>query len=134
MDSTASSRLATNPLGGETSGSRVAPDSIGPIYPASYDGKGTGNDRFTNVLDDRIGLARQARFVDLETFDFEQRPVCHDLIARFEHTDVVGYHLLDSYRHSLTVASHCHLRCDKYGESVELSLSKKFLGNTDNDV
>ena len=121
-------------LAGERCRVGVGADSIGDEAPGACDHEGSREDRVADVLHDRIRLAREQRFVDLEPAAVHDGAVDRDLVARGQLDEVADHDLLDGGGGRDSLADRGDGRRRQDGETVERLLRPQLLDDADGGV
>ncbi len=109
-------------------------------HPTGDELPGSGHDEtarptlVTRVLRNRVGLTRQQRLVDLQSRRLDDFTIDDDLVAGFQHQQVVEHHLSDRDFHRPAVP-HCgRLRSTQESEAIECALGSQLLNDADRRV
>ena len=93
-----------------------------------------GQHPVAGVASDRLGLAGQRRFVELQAGRAHQLAVGDDLVAGADPHQVAVHDLVDGHRALGTVAHHPRARRDQQGGLVERPLGSQLLDDADSRV
>ncbi len=113
-------RLATDPGGGERAG------------PGHHEA--AGEHLVARLFDDRVGLAGEQGFVDLQPVGFGDRAVDHDLVARSQFDQIVEDDVGCGDFDRLPVPAYHRSGRAEDGQSVQGSLGPQFLDHPDQGV
>ena len=85
----------------------------------------------TRVFRDRVGLAGEQGFVDLQVVVLEDFPVDDDLISGTELDDVVEHHLVGQQRLGAGLPAHQRFRLTDDGQLVQRLFGAQLLNDAD---